>query len=139
MKIYMMLASFLLFSITGWADGSGPKKKVHVQREFVLRAGSEALVKEARLDLVFKELVEDSRCPEGVDCIWAGNGKISLTAKRDRHKSVSFELNTMTEPKSFVYENYEITLVNLAPYPKSDKTIRPGDYLATLKVTKKKV
>lgn len=139
MKIKLLLISFLLFLITGFAHGSGSQKRVHVQREFGLNADSEVLVKEAGLKLRFTGLVEDSRCPEGVDCIWAGNGKISLTVKRGKHKSVSFELNTMTEPKSFTYENYEITLVKLAPYPKKDITIKRQDYVATLKVTRRTV
>lgn len=137
MKTKLMLISFLLFSITGGANGSVSQKRVHVQREFVLRAGNEVLVTEAKLTVKFKEMVEDSRCPEGLDCIWAGNGKISLTVTRSKHKPVSFELNTTTEPTCFTYENYVITLVKLAPYPKKDITIRPQEYVATLKVTKK--
>ena len=26
----------------------------------------------------FAEVLEDSRCPEGVDCLWAGNARIAL-------------------------------------------------------------
>jgi hypothetical protein len=110
---------------------------VHVEREFDLKAGSEALVKEAGLRLKFGGVKEDSRCPEGVDCIWAGNGKVTLTARLGTRKTVSFELNTMTEPKSFSYQGYEITLVRLAPYPKKDIKIKKGEYVLTLMVKKK--
>lgn len=136
MKKQILLASFMLIAISGFQHASGIQKRVHVQRDFSLRSGRQALVKEAGMKLTFTALVEDSRCPEGVDCIWAGNGKISLTVKKGRHKSVSFDLNTTTEPRSFVYQGFEITLVKLAPYPKKDQTIKKSDYVVTLKVTK---
>lgn len=139
MKMKLLFAASMLFVVTGTGHGSGFQKRVHVQREFELRAGSEAIVKEAGLKVTFTELVEDSRCPEGVNCIWAGNGKIKVTLKRGRHKSVSFELNTMTEPKSFTYQGYDITLVKLAPYPKAGVEIKKRDYVATLKVTRKRL
>lgn len=138
MKIKLLFAAFVLIVVTGTGHGLGFQKRVHVQREFDLRAGNEAIVKEAGLKVAFSELVEDSRCPEGVDCIWAGNGKIKVTLRKGGHKSVSFELNTMTEPKSVVYQGYEITLVKLAPYPKYDVEIKKRDYVATLKVTRKR-
>jgi hypothetical protein len=128
----LLFAACVLVVLTGTAQA---QKKVHVQRDFILRAGSGVIVKEAKLKLTFVALVEDSRCPEGVDCIWAGNGKISLTVRKGRQKSVSFDLNTTTEPKSFIFQCYEITLVNLAPYPKNNSTTKKEDYVATLKVT----
>ena len=139
MKMKLLLATIGLFLVTGTGHGLGFQKRVHVQREFDLKAGRKAKVKEAGLNITFIELVEDSRCPEGVNCIWAGNGKIKVTVRKGRHKAVSFELNTMTEPKSFVYQGYDITLVKLAPYPKVDVEINKRDYVATLKVTRKKM
>ncbi|MBV9958772.1 MAG: hypothetical protein JO360_10140 [Acidobacteria bacterium] len=108
-----------------------------MEREFDLRAGGTVLVKEGGLRLEFASVKEDSRCPEGVDCIWAGNGKITLTARVGISKTSSFELNTMTEPKSYTYRGYEITLVRLSPYPKKDNKIKKGEYVATLLVRKK--
>jgi hypothetical protein len=138
MKMNLLLAAFLLFVVTGTGYGLGFQKRVQVQHEFDLKAGSQAIVKEAGLKITFVELVEDSRCPEGVTCIWAGNGRIKVSVRKGGHNSVSFELNTMTEPKSFAYRGYEILLVRLAPYPKNNVEIRKRDYVATLKVTKKK-
>ena len=137
MKTKLLMICVLLFSMTGWAYGSGTQKKVHVQSEFDLKTGGEALVKETGMRLKFSGLVDDSRCPEGVDCIWAGNGQITLTVRKGTSKSISFELNTTTEPKSFTYQGYEITLVRLAPYPKKDMKIKKGAYVATLLVKKK--
>ena len=137
MKTRLLVIAVLLFSLTGWAQGAGSQKKVHVDRQFDLRAGGEVLVKEAALKVRFGGVADDSRCPEGVDCIWAGNGKITVIVRKGKQKPVSLELNTMTEPKSVTYEGYEITLVKLAPYPKKDIKIKKGAYVATLVVKKK--
>lgn len=137
MKTRLLIICALIFSLTGLAHAAGSLKKVHVEREFDLRTGGEALVKEGGLRLKFGGVKEDSRCPEGVDCIWAGNGKITLTARLGISKTVSFELNTMTEPRSYIYQGYEITLVRLAPYPKKDIKIKKGEYVVTLLVKKK--
>ena len=137
MKRKLLIIAVLLFSMTGWAQGAGSQKKVRVDRQFDLKAGGEALVKEAALKIKFGSLVDDSRCPEGVDCIWAGNGKITVIVRKGKSKPVALELNTMTEPKSVTYEGYEITLVKLAPYPKKDVKIKKESYVATLVVKKK--
>lgn len=132
LKVKLLLISFLLLSVTGFAQ------KAKLDSEFSLKAGSETLVTEAGLKIKFGTVVEDSRCPEGVDCIWAGNGKITVTLKKGRHKAASFELNTMMEPKGITYQGYEIKLVKLDPYPKHDVTAKKSDYVATLVVSKKK-
>lgn len=138
MKIRLFLTFILLFVVTGTGYGVGSQKRIRLQHDFELRLGRQAIVKEAGLKVTFVELVEDSRCPEGVDCIWAGNGKIKLTVRKGNRKSVTFELNTMTAPKNFTYQNYEISLVNLAPYPKINVETKKQDYVATLKVIKNK-
>jgi hypothetical protein len=109
-----------------------------MQQEFDVGPGRHVTIKEAGLTITFVELVEDSRCPEGVDCIWAGNGEVTLLVKkRGLYKSVLFELNTTSEPKSFTYQGYEIALVKLAPYPKINVKINKGEYVATLLVKRK--
>lgn len=131
------LAALVLVIVIGTSQGSAFQKRVHVQREFDLRVGREAIVKEAGLKVTFTEMVEDSRCPEGVDCIWAGNGKIKLAVRKGNHETVLFELNTMTAPTSVCFQDYEIALVKLAPYPKMGVETKKQNYVATLKVIKK--
>lgn len=35
------------------------------------------------ISLTFKSLIEDSRCPVGAQCVWAGRARIELTIKKD--------------------------------------------------------
>ncbi len=136
MKIKLLLMSLLACVVTGFAGQPVPALKAKPEREVSLKSGREVFVKEAGLKIKFASVVEDSRCPEGVDCIWAGNGKIAVTVKKGRHRAASFELSTMTEPKSVTYQGYEIKLVKLDPYPKKDVSVKKEEYVATLAVKK---
>ena len=96
MKIKLLMIFLLLWAVFGLAAGTVFGRKAKAERKVSLKAGREAFVKEAGLRIRFVQLVEDSRCPEGVDCVWAGNGKISITVRKGKRKAASFELNTMT-------------------------------------------
>ena len=59
------------------------------EKSFVVGIGKEADFSGKRVTKVkFLEVTEDSRCPEGVDCFWAGNARLKielsfLTMNRD--------------------------------------------------------
>jgi hypothetical protein len=110
---------------------------IRLGQEFELKINHEALVEGESLTVGFESVVEDSRCPEGVDCIWSGNAKIKVRSGKQKHAPASLELNTNAGAKSSSYLNYEIRLVALKPRPKADKAVQPNEYLATLIVTKK--
>lgn len=80
--------------------------------------------------------VEDSRCPEGVDCVWAGNAKVKIQVKNSKGKSQTFELNTNLDPKAVKVDNYEIKLGEVAPYPKANARIDANSYTAVIIITK---
>ena len=80
--------------------------------------------------------VEDSRCPQGVDCVWAGNAKVTIKVTNRKGTSKTFELNTNLEPKAIKFDGYEIKLGNVTPYPRSDIRIDKNGYAATFSVKK---
>ena len=111
-------------------------KEVALSQQFKLKVGQEVLVKDAGIKISGITVVEDSRCPTGVTCIWAGNGKVSVHLSKGKSDAVAVELNTNAGPKSSTYQGYEIRLVSLDPYPKNGVTIAKDDYVATLMVCK---
>ena len=131
----LAILSILFLFLTGWMPQSCDTKEVALSHEFKLKVGQEVKVHEAGIKVSINAVVEDSRCPTGVQCIWAGNGKVSVRLSKDKREAVSVELNT-TEPKSSTYEGYEVRLVRLDPYPKDGSTISKDDYVATLMVCK---
>lgn len=108
-----------------------------LNKEFEITLGENVWIQNELLKVNFQSVAEDSRCPEGVNCIWAGNGKIVLRVMKARRRPGTMMLNTMLEPKQSSYQGYEIKLVKLDPYPKKDVRISKNDYVATLIVTRK--
>ena len=110
---------------------------IRLGQEFDLKINQEAAIEGEGLAVVFESVLEDSRCPEGVDCVWSGNAKIRIRSSKQKHAPARVELNTNVGPKSSSYLDYEINLVVLKPRPKADKPVQPNEYKAALIITKK--
>lgn len=89
----------------------------------------------SNLTIKFVSLVEDSRCPEGTDCVWAGNAKIKIEVIKGRAKE-TFEINTNLGPKGATYDGYSIELISLTPVPKENIRINRNGYVATFTVSR---
>lgn len=85
----------------------------------------------------FVELVEDSRCPVDVDCIWAGNAKIKVRVTKNGRSKV-LELNTMDRGSHPEFGGYKFKLMGLTPQPRSNIRINRNGYIASIEVTKAK-
>lgn len=107
-------------------------------REFKLKAGQQVMVKGTKLRIRFVAVENDSRCPSDVTCVWAGNAAVQLQLGSGR-ESKTVTLNTSKSP-SFAgeteFRGYKVKLVDLSPYPRSDRKIARRDYTATLVVSK---
>jgi hypothetical protein len=139
---HSLLASFALFAFIAFfsplfAQQSRKAEVIRLGQEFELKINQEAAIEGEGLAVVFESVLEDSRCPEGVDCIWSGNAKIRIRSSKQKHAPASIELNTHIEPKSSSYLDYEIKLVALKPRPKADKPVQKNEYKATLIITNK--
>ena len=106
--------------------------------EFKLRVGRRATFKGTRLRIKFAAVESDSRCPSDVTCVWAGNAAVRLRLSAGRSSKI-VTLNT-SRSSPFVreaeYQGYKVKLVDLSPYPRSDRQIAARDYIATLLVSK---
>jgi hypothetical protein len=136
---HFLFAFFALvaFFFPLFAQQSRKAEVIRLGQEFELKINQEAMIEGEALAVEFESVLEDSRCPEGVDCIWSGNAKIRLRSGKQKQTPAAVELNTHIGSKSSSYLNYEIRLVALKPRPKADKPIQPNEYRATLIVTKK--
>ena len=125
----------LMIVLAGFVQPAGVAK-VRLDKEFVLKTGQKAVVQGERLTIRFSSVSEDSRCPQGVACIWHGNAGIVIEVVRKNAKGAQAVLNTDLSPREFGYKGYKIKLLRLDPYPKAPDPIHPQDYEATLVVTK---
>ena len=133
MKAALVLILFIF--TTTLAEAEREVKHVTLNQEFDIKVSEEVLIEEAGLNLSFEAVTNDSRCPEGVTCVWGGNAKIALKLSKTGKRLARIELNTGMEPKQKLYYGYDVRLVRLQP--KKIPYIKQGDYVATIVVSRK--
>lgn len=80
-----------------------------------------------------ERILEDSRCPVDVQCIQAGQVRLSATIKS---KAKASKIEFKSDAK-VTFENFEITLVDVKPVTHSGKKIASKDYIFTFAIKKK--
>jgi hypothetical protein len=120
-----------------FAEQSRKAEVIRLGQEFELKIDQEVTIEGEGLAVTFESVLEDSRCPEGVDCIWSGNAKIRIRSSKQKQTPATIELNTDAGPKSSSYLNYEIRLVRVKPSPKPNEAVRPQEYKAALIIARK--
>lgn len=113
----IVLLSFLLFSFSLFSqkiEKITPKKCIPKKGYY----------------LKLKSVFDDSRCPEGVTCVWAGEVSVIIEAYKDKQlieeKTIIF--NSKNREENFKwFENYyskKIKHVRLVPYPKEGVVVK---------------
>jgi hypothetical protein len=127
----------------GASGGDAPlaeaTQAARVGREFKIKVGRRVTLKGESLRLRFVAVEGDSRCPEGVTCVWAGDAEVLLEADVRGGGRKRLKLHTNTNPRTKEedgYRGYRVKLVELSPYPRSGRKIAAGEYTATLLVSK---
>ena len=96
-----------------------------------LRMGETAKFKDNTITLL--DIFEDSRCPVGVTCIWAG----TLKAKIRSVTGVGTSTEVIELGKFITTEAEMIVLTEASPQPKEGVPTLPTDYKLTFEVTKR--
>jgi hypothetical protein len=102
----------------GGAGDLGPVSAT-LDNPFQLEVGQTALLEPQGLGVEFLEVVEDSRCPMGVECVWAGQALILIRVSGEGDAQ---ELTLQLGPKDSVtgvYESYSFDFLALDPYPQA--------------------
>ena len=98
-----------LFSLlTGCA-----KKKGGLNVPFELKINQSAVVSVngSSINVKFIQLVEESRCPPNVECIWAG--RVAIKLKINNSEEFIIGLNHSNYPSTFNYMNREYALLDV--------------------------
>lgn len=73
------------------------------------------------------QIIEDSRCPLGVQCVWAGRIVLKVrVAEGNAGKEYNF-----TEGERVITDFGEITMTKVVPVPVHNKQLKPEDYQMT--------
>ncbi|MFE0026137.1 hypothetical protein [Amycolatopsis sp. NPDC059021] len=91
---------------------------VQLDQPFTLRAGQAAALDDKDVVVRFTELVDDSRCRPGMQCIWAGEAVVAVSiAEPGRGERTTAELHTGQGGSSrteFAARRIELVAVNQA-------------------------
>lgn len=89
------------------------------------------------IEITFLEVLEDSRCPKDVDCVWAGQAKIKIAIKEKGKKTIEKEVVMDASGKDVVIYTSDTTVIKatyLSPYPKTSTAISNRVYYLELQV-----
>jgi len=138
-KVYLGLIATALM-LMAWAMGcSGAPADVqaNIGQEVSLSPGQTVVIQGEQLKIKFLEVVNDSRCPSGVECFWQGeaNCLVEITLSGSTQQAVLTQPGLTSEPAEKDSQDYELKF-NLEPYPEAGKTIARGDYRLHITVTR---
>ena len=124
---------FLFMMISSVALAQSPKS----QKVKYVTIKQKVCPNQKGFQLVLKAIVTDSRCPEGVTCIWAGEASAVVSVYKDskliEDTTLVFSMKNEEDNKKW-FATYlsekqkKIKSIRVLPYPKEGIKINPGDY-----------
>jgi hypothetical protein len=107
------------------------KKIVGLNEEFTLDFNKTATVKAAgkKFKIRFAKLVEETRCPPNVECVWVGEVAVRIELDNTEYQIIGFHSE---HPSSIVYKEHTIKLLEVNY--KSDSYDIEENYSIRLKV-----
>ena len=105
---------------------SSVNQPTNATRTVTLALGQNIFVKEHQLNLTFDKVLNDSRCATDVQCIWAGNATVAVTAMTTTSRPQTLNLSIgalrgdLRQTQRFA--NRDITLTALSSAPVSSQS-----------------
>lgn len=87
--------------------------------QIVFKIGLGSTVTSDGVKIQFEEVLEDSRCPVNVQCVWAGQARVKVNISGPNTPEETLELIVGKKDKDVLYsaEDFVLKAMNLAPYP----------------------
>lgn len=118
-------------------ENKGNSISISPNMPFQLIINQTAIIETANISLTFLNITEDSRCPEDAVCVWPGQVKALFSMKINQQQEIfNLTLNSNETQSQKTMAGYMVKLSKVDPYPKSDKTISTGSYVATLTINR---
>lgn len=134
----ILTVTLVLLALPGCSKQTG--NEVSLGQEFTLPVGQSVAIAGENFAIKFVEVISDSRCPQNVTCIWAGEvsclvevTKSSLSTKP--YRLVLTQPGLTNQPSEQGFDGHEITF-RVEPYPTAGKSIAQNEYLLVMTVTR---
>ena len=134
-----MMMGVLLLSIVACGSPAEPDLApdptvVPATTDMTLKAGEELAVAGSLVKITFARVLEDSRCPVDVVCVWEGNAVVELGIRVGMGPTFPLQLNSSLQPQAANWNQVRLTLLELQPAPRAEVPIQPEDYSVKIRV-----
>ena len=103
-----------------------------------MKQGESQRLADADFTVFFETVLEDSRCPKGANCVWAGDATVRIRIEAPGVPAVTHTLHTNDGfQREVIQGNWRIQLSSLMPEPTTDGPPRSDEYRATLLIQRK--
>lgn len=134
MKIASILITFCLFA-------SCASKQIINESEIIINATSNTSVGN-NYEMKITKIISDSRCPEGVNCVWAGEVQLVLAIYKnnvlEKEETVTINYKKLEYNKrfftSYITSEKKIKDLIVLPAKKQEQTIDLKDYILKIEM-----
>lgn len=127
---------FALLLAAAAAPASAARLEPQQTRSFQIRVGQTVSLRDFGIRVRLVSVTEDSRCPEGVQCVWAGNVRLALRLSSWAGASRRVSLNTATEPTQVNFRGRTLRVLEVRPPKREGRNIPQRRYRVTLEVSR---
>lgn len=120
-KTIFCIPLLLLMSNCKTQTSSKTETSTVINNTVTISLNKQMKIPNSKVSLQFKEVVEESRCPVDVTCVWEGIAIVNVEAISGSEK-MDFKVGTRdflpkNVTKSFSFSGYKFTLTELKPQP----------------------
>ncbi len=130
MKFTLYLALLMAFVF-----GTIQTANAQTEQRETIKFGKQKKFSRSKLTVKFVTVVEDSRCPQDVNCVQAGNARIKVEISNGTTKEV-FEMNTTLGPRGASFSGFAIYLDELLPMTKQNVKINQKTYKGKFRIVR---
>ncbi len=134
--ILIGLTFFPMLVMIACSQSADGEVKADLNKEFRLPVGQTAVIAGEGLTIKFEAVTADSRCPQGVTCIWAGEANCQAAVTLNKTiNPYNLKVSSSGLGQTVVL-GYTFNIINLEPYPQAEKTTDKNSYVLVMKVSK---
>lgn len=137
-RMVSLILMFLAVSGTSMVSADQPSRVTTLadSERVTLRVGATVSVRNNSARVTFVRVSEDSRCPVGVTCVWAGDAVVHVRVDAEGDRAFDLQLHTNRRFRQADRAGeLMVTLLGLEPIPQADQAIEAGGYTATLEIS----
>ncbi|RLJ63237.1 hypothetical protein CLV86_1773 [Lacinutrix venerupis] len=138
MKKLLLIFAVLIINLVSAQDSTSVKVDAP---KIVSKLMYGSTIKVENIEFKFVAVESDSRCPKGVQCVWAGEAIVLVdvfkNGKKTEQKRLVFSPTSQLQNalgNLFSSESLKVSGLNIAPYPEHGTKIKAEDYYVQLSV-----